>query len=129
MEEFIALRSKMYSCKTVDGVMKKAKGIQRSIVKNVLTHDNYKESLNQTRTTPLIVTQRNIESHQQILYTNERKKIALAPFDDMRYFIKNNKTLPHGHYIITNADYCYINTSFLKRQTPQEQAEHPKNTP
>ena len=100
MEEFIALRSKMYSCKTVDGVMKKAKGIQRRIVKNVLTHENYKEILYQTRTTPIVVTQRNIESHKQIIYTTERKKIALAPFDDKRHFIANHKTLPHGHYLI-----------------------------
>ena len=34
MEEFIALQSKMYSWKTADGAMKKAKGIQRNIVKN-----------------------------------------------------------------------------------------------
>ena len=98
MEEFIALRSKMYSCKTVDGVVKKAKGIQRSIVENILTHEDYKQVLNQTRTTPLVVTQRNIESHQQIIYTTERKKIALAPFDDKRFFIENNNTLPYGHY-------------------------------
>ena len=103
IKEFIGLRSKMYSCLYEGGhEIKKAKGINRSVVKNTLLHQDYKSILNQDdeERKTIYVEQKNIISKKQQIYTIKSTKISLAPFDDKRYLLDNVRTLPHGHYSI-----------------------------
>ena len=98
MKEFIGLRSKMYSCQVYDGkTIKKAKGIKKNIVKKEIIHENYLQCLKEQRV--FSHKQCNIESHTHTLYSTERRKISLCPFDDKRYILDNGfDTLPYGHY-------------------------------
>lgn len=45
IKEYVGLRAKMYSVASTTGVTKKAKGINKQVVKKNITHDNYKEAL------------------------------------------------------------------------------------
>ena len=100
MEEFIGLRSKMYSCKIADGSgIKKAKGIKKNVVKREIVHENYIESLKEERI--FKHQQRNIESHKHVVHSTERMKISLNPFDDKRYILNDGfNTLAHGHHTL-----------------------------
>ncbi len=98
MKEFVGLRSKMYSCQINDGnTIKKAKGIKKYVVKKQMKHEDYVKCLMEMRADAHI--QRNIESHCHTIYTTERKKTSLNPFDDKRYILDDGfNTLPYGHY-------------------------------
>ena len=100
MEEFIGLRSKMYSILIEGGAtIKKAKGVKTSIVKKSITFDDYYHCLfNQDK---LECKKYNIRSRLHIVHTEKQKKIALSPHDDKRYILPNSTdTLPWGHYRI-----------------------------
>ncbi|KAJ8911386.1 hypothetical protein NQ315_013521 [Exocentrus adspersus] len=97
---FVGLRSKMYSI-LIDGepCIKKSKGIKTSVVKKSITFDDYKNYLENR--TEICRTQRTIQSDSHNVYSVEQTKIALSPFDDKRFILKNShNTLPWGHYSI-----------------------------
>ena len=51
IEEFVGLRSKLYSYKMAGEDHKKCKGVKKNVVKNAITHEDYKDCLvHQTRT-------------------------------------------------------------------------------
>ena len=45
IEEFVGLRSKLYSYKMAGVDHKKCKGVKKSVVKNAITHEDYKNCL------------------------------------------------------------------------------------
>lgn len=49
IKEYVGLRAKMYSVASEKGVVKKAKGVSKQVVKSSISHDNYKEALFQKR--------------------------------------------------------------------------------
>ncbi|CAH2013945.1 unnamed protein product [Acanthoscelides obtectus] len=92
MTHFIGLRSKMYALRTLpesgnnnnnknSHVIKKAKGIQKSALKEI-TFDDYHKCLFQN--TQVAVTQQSIISKHHNVFTISQQKIALSPFDDKR---------------------------------------------
>lgn len=96
--EFVGLRSKMYSIKLYNDKEKKtAKGIKKNIIKNVVTHNDYKYVvLNETKQYSKMNTIRS--SYHQI-YSYSINKVGLCAFDDKRYILNNGTdTLAHGHY-------------------------------
>lgn len=102
MTEFVGLRSKMYSVR-VNGEdrMKKAKGVNTSVVKKTIVFNDYVECLNDS-----VVKYRNqysIRSHLHQLQTIKQNKVALSPHDDKRYLLLDTTdTLPWGHYTIND---------------------------
>ena len=96
VEEFVGLRSKMYSM-TYNGKEKKtAKGIGRTFMRHV-KHDNYKQCLFGCEISEAV--NNTIRSHNHELYSEKVRKVGLSPFDDKRFVLDNGyNTLAHGHY-------------------------------
>ena len=100
LEEFIGLASKLYSNKVFesnDDEMKKAKGVKKNIIKNQITHNDYKICLENKITKT--IKQKMIRSTKHEIYTIEQNKRGLNSFDDKRYLVNGQTdTLPWGHY-------------------------------
>ena len=97
--EFIGLRAKMYSLLYDSKEKKTAKGIKKSVVKNAITHRDYKETLFQKESQTHSMTQIRSFGHQ--LYTVKMNKTSLSPYDDKRYILNDGfTTLAYGHYKI-----------------------------
>ena len=95
MTEFIGLRSKMYSY-TGQTDDRRAKGVNRSVLRNTITHDDYRDCLFDqqvyTRTMP------GLRSHQHEIYGETVRKVALSPLDTKRYILEDGiTTLAYGH--------------------------------
>ena len=76
---------------------KKCKGVKKSVVKNTITHEDYKDCLlNKTQH----LRQMNvIRSHMHVMYTEEINKIALSGDDDKRVIGDDGiHTHAHGHW-------------------------------
>ena len=103
IEEFIGLRAKLYSYKMFkDSVEnKRCKGVKKNVVKNRITHDDYRKCLysreEQNRTMNVI------RSHRHDVYTEKVNKVALSAEDDKRVIMEDGiHTLALGHYNLTN---------------------------
>ena len=97
MTEFIALRSKLYSYRVLEGVEnKKCKGIKKCIVKKTLTFEDYKNCLfNSNRTYRSQLMFRSI-THE--VHTVEVNKVALNRDYDKRVSKRDGiSTLAHEH--------------------------------
>ena len=100
IDEFVGLRAKLYSYKIFEGEeSKKCKGVKSSVVKNSITHDDYKNCLftgmEQLRKMNVI------RSKKHDIYTEEVNKVALSPNDDKRHLLEGQtNTLALGHYRI-----------------------------
>ena len=82
--EFVGLRSKMYSyTKNGGGGGKTAKGVKRYVIKDVITHKDYKDVL--TKQKQMRHTMNSIRSVNHQLGTYEQQKISLSCYDDKRY--------------------------------------------
>ena len=97
IEEFVGLRSKLYSYKMAGVDYKKCKGVKKTVVKNAITHEDYKDCLftrrEQSRTMNVI------RSYHHEIYTEEINKIALSADDDKRVIQQDGiHTLAYGHY-------------------------------
>ena len=104
MQQFIGLRSKMYSLKFDNGKEdKKATGIIACVTKNDLTHKNYSDVLeNGSR---MHSNMNVIRSVKHRLYTMEMNKIFLSAYDDKRYLLDDHiNTLPYGHFSIVKTN-------------------------
>ena len=100
IKEFVGLRSKLYSYKMEEGKEnKRCKGIKKAVVKNSITHEDYKTCLETGQ--EQLRRQNIIRSYEQVLYTEEINKIALSSKDDKRYLLKDSfDTLAWWHYKI-----------------------------
>jgi len=103
LEEFIGLASKLYSNKVFasnNGEMKKAKGVKKNIIKNQITHNDYKICLENKITKT--VKQKMIRSTKHKIFTIEQNKRGLSSFDDKKcLFDRQTDTLPWGHHKIS----------------------------
>ena len=93
IDEFVGLRAKLYSFKLADKEYKKCKGIKKSVVKNAITHGDYKQCLftraAQRRTMTVI------QSHKHDVYTGMINNAE----DDKRIIMEDGiNTLAYGHY-------------------------------
>ena len=96
IEEMVLLRPKMYSMKYkgVDNSIKRAKGISKSIVRNMQHRQYYEAYANKVIT---YVNMTILKSSQHTVITHRFKKRALSAFEDKRCWITHNTSLPHGH--------------------------------
>ena len=98
--EFVGLRSKMYSyMKDNDKGGKTAKGIKKNIIKNNITHKNYKNVLFNNE--QMHHTMKTIRSNLHQLGSYDLNKVSLSCFDDKRYIHNNGMaSYAYGHYKI-----------------------------
>ena len=110
--EFIGLRPKLYSY-TIEGDKdelkklklkqenKKGKGIKETVIKNKLTHENYRKALFGEEKSELIqnVSFNIIKSKNHVMNSVKVDKIGLSCMDPKRWVWDNNKnTYAIGHY-------------------------------
>ena len=112
VQEFVGLRSKMYSLKyevilendqgeilKYSKDKKTAKGVSRAVIDKQLKHDAYRDCLFQQ--TSMNHEMNFIRSHCHQLYSFIVNKTSLSPYDDKRYVSEDGfHTLVHGHYKI-----------------------------
>ena len=100
IEEFVGLRSKLYSYKMFEGEEnKKCKGVKQGVVKNCLTHKNYKECLEDGK--EKMRKMNVIRSYNHEVFTEEVNKVALSADDDKRYIREDGiKTYAWWHHKI-----------------------------
>ena len=100
IDEFVGLRAKLYSYKILEGKeSKKCKGVKKLVVKNSITHENYKNCLftgkEQLRKVNVL------RSHMHDIYTEEINKVVLSSSDDKRHILEGlTDTLVFGNYRI-----------------------------
>ena len=96
--EFVGLRSKMYSYVTNDEKgCKTAKGIKKNVVRNLLKHEDYKNTLFNNR--QMFHKMKSIRSENHKIYSVEINKKSLLCFDDKRYILSNGiDSFAYGHY-------------------------------
>ena len=104
INEFVGLRSKLYSYKMDEGKEnKKCKGVKKAVVERTIKHEDYKKCLETGK--EQLRKQNIIRSYKHELYTEEINKIALSAADDKRYLLKDSfDTLAWGHYKIKDMD-------------------------
>ena len=98
--EFIGLRSKMYSyIKDNEKGGKTATGIKKNVIKNNITHKNYKQTLSEDK--QVYHKMKTIRSDNHQLGSYEINKVSLSCFDDKRFICKDGiTTLAYGHFTI-----------------------------
>jgi hypothetical protein len=97
IEEFIALKSKMYSFITEEENIKKAKGVKKCVVEDCLSHNDYKQSVIDDSTVKM--TQMNTIRHfNHELYSVTINKVGLTSYDDKSYYLDSMNALRYGHY-------------------------------
>ncbi|BFZ23189.1 hypothetical protein BsWGS_26228 [Bradybaena similaris] len=98
--EFVGLRPKMYSILEANGVnTKKAKGVQRAVVKMDLIHELYTKSLFEI--IEYRHTQRAIRSKGHQIGVYEQIKTTLSPLDTKKWIAEDGiTTLAYGHWRI-----------------------------
>ena len=97
-KEFVLLRPKSYSMKTIDsyGDKRKSKGVAKRKIA-LLVHDDYKKVFcNQCE---ISTNCRRMQSIKHIVYNVNQYKIALSYADDKRAWFSNNFSLPYGHWL------------------------------
>ncbi len=103
IDEFVGLRSKMYSYrmfKDPEEKHQRLKGVSKDVVENEITHKRYKECL-LTSCFEHKVDIYSLRSYNHNIYTIKQKKTGLCAFDDKRYILENGQdTLAYGHHAI-----------------------------
>lgn len=99
--EFVGLKPKMYSyLKDSDESSRRAKGIQKSVVKEKLSHQSFLMQLFSPEQN--VYPNRRIQSMHHHLYTLTLMKKGLSSFDDKRFLLSDGiHTLAHGHYRVS----------------------------
>ena len=98
IEEFVGLRAKLYSNKIHSGgSTRKCKGIKKAVIKNEITHEDYKNCLFGRK--PALRKMNVIRSHSHNIYTEKINKVALSGDDDKRIILEDGiHTLALGHF-------------------------------
>ena len=100
IREFIGLRSKMYSYgKDNRKEERTAKGIKKNVIKNDISHENYRQTLFSEE--QIHHKMKTIRSKNHQLGSYEINKVSLSCFDDKRYILENGiDSYAYGHYLI-----------------------------
>ena len=86
--EFVGLRSKMYSyIKDHQKGQKTAKGIKKNIIKNIIKHRDYRETLFNNQ--QMHHKMKTIRSQNHQIKSYEINKVSLSSYDDKRYILED----------------------------------------
>jgi len=99
INEFVGLKSKIYSYLIEEKEHKKAKGVKKLVVKKDIKHNDYLDVLFNQKTMHHQMNTIRSELHQINSY--HLNKVSLSPYDDKRYLLDDGITsLSYGsHYI------------------------------
>ena len=102
IEEFVGLRSKVYSLKIQDKKDKKVnKGVNSCVIKNVLTHEDYYNCL--IKQTIRCDKMNNLRSKHHQIYACSNNKITLSSVDNKRFQLDDGiASYAYNHYKIDN---------------------------
>ena len=104
LTEFIGIRPKMYSYVGEDSG-KRAKGVKKSVLKNTITHEDYKNCLIKNEVYSRDMP--GLRSYKHTIHGETVHKIALAPLDTKRYILEDGiTTLAFGHKDILPKTHC-----------------------
>lgn len=93
--EFVGLRAKLYCIKSVKVQIKKAKGISKTVTKQLNLSDYYQTLITNKN---LRFKMNMLKSIKHTIYTQEVCKLVLNRNDDKRQILSDNShTLPWGH--------------------------------
>ena len=81
----IGLKPKVYITTSVQQTVKKAKGVNRNVVKNQMTADDYYQTLKTNQTKYFL--QKSFVSRKQRLYLESFKKASLSTLDFKRFWL------------------------------------------
>ena len=100
MTEFVALRSKLYAFRKIDGKEnKRCKGIKKCVAKQTLTFEDYKNCL--FGGGDIYRSQLRFQNTKHEIFTAEVNKVALNRNDDKRFICGDRiSTYSLGHYRI-----------------------------
>ena len=112
ISEFVGLRPKMYSILEVNGDnIRKAKGVQKTVVKKDLRHELYKQCLDEHKETKH--KQIVIRSHGHQIGVYEQNKTSLSPLDTKKWIAADGiTTRAFGHYL-TDRENAAVVEEFL----------------
>ena len=96
IEEFVGLRAKLYSFRTHDNEVKRAKGVKKSVIQKNIKMEEFKQVLFSGE--QVHKTMNLIQNKDHILYTNEVNKIVLSAADDKRHILTPSAL---GYYLST----------------------------
>ena len=100
LTEFIGIRPKMYSFVGEESG-KRAKGVKKSVLKQTITHDDYRSCLFEKKVYSHGMP--GLRSRAHTIYGETVHKVALAPLDTKRYMLDDGiSTLAYGHIDIPN---------------------------
>jgi hypothetical protein len=100
IEEFVGLKSKLYSILFGDSSQKRtAKGLNKCVLKNNVNHSHYQDVIDHNKM--YMCSMRRIQSKNHHLKSIELNKLIFTSLDDKRYILDDGvTTLPFGHYKI-----------------------------
>ena len=100
--EFVGLRSKMYSYVKDNGKNgKTAKDVRKYVIKNNITHENFKDCLLNGK--QMLHSMRTIKSECHQIGSYKLNKISFSCFDDKRYILDDGiHSYAYGHCPIKN---------------------------
>ena len=94
--EFVGLRAKLYAYKTDECVEKKCKGVKKSVVKDTISFEDYKDCLFTGKSQMRKMNVLRSEGHQ--IYAETVNKVALSAEDDKRIVLEDKiHTNAHGY--------------------------------
>ena len=91
MSEFVGIRPKMYSYAGEDSG-KRAKGVKKSVLKNTISHDDYKTCLLDKKVHSRDMP--GLRSYNHTIHGETVNKVALAPLDTKRYILDDGISYP-----------------------------------
>ena len=95
----IGLKPKMYCNETDDKkATKKAKGVDRKVVRNKLTIDDFLYTLTDNKQSHYTSNKICSKNHQ--VFSITINKVGLSNYDNKRYYTDNITSIPYGHYSI-----------------------------
>jgi len=111
--EFVGLRPKLYTFKTVDDVSKKVgKGITQPVLKKHITFDDYKTCL--YKNVKIRKPMKMFRSKKHCVQTVTVNKLALSANDDKRVIMEDKiNTLAYGHYTLKKRSFRVENCDIV----------------
>lgn len=101
IQAFVGIKSKMYAIKFANGgkVIKKAKGVKKSVVNKKISFENYMECLQNHSI--FVENQNLIRSHLHTVYSIQQTKKVLDSSDDKRFLLEDGiHSYAFGHFKI-----------------------------